>query len=423
MPEMKDSGIEWIGMIPKNWNVDKIKYHLKRNEPKNPGNVEVLSVYREYGVIPKNSRDDNHNITSEDTSKYKYVKKGDLVINKMKAWQGSMGVSEYEGIVSPAYFIYNFTDNYFDKKYFHFLIRNCYKDEFRRISGGIREGQWDLSADLFADELVLIPPIKEQIKILEFLNTKCAEIDTLYSDIEKQIETLEEYKKSIITEAVTRGLDPDVEMKDSGIEWIGMIPKHWNLKRLGFASVMQNGYVGATQDILVDDGERYIQSLHIKDGQIMFGNDFFVTKEWGEKHPKMYKGDILVVQTGDIGQVAIVDDEYDGCNCHALIICHVDNVNFVSQFLLYYLMSYAGNRELIRYQTGTTLKHLNSSKIKYSKMVVPPKDEQSEIVKHLTPIIREVELVIEDKKKQLETLEQYKRSLIYEYVTGKKEVK
>lgn len=197
MAEMKDSGIVWIGMIPKNWNADKIKYHLKRNEPKNPGNVEVLSVYREYGVIPKNSRDDNHNITSEDTSKYKYVKKGDLVINKMKAWQGSMGVSEYEGIVSPAYFIYNFTDNYLDKKYFHFLIRNCYKDEFRRISGGIREGQWDLSADLFADELVLVPPIKEQIKIVEFLNTKCAEIDTLYSDIEKQIDILEEYKNQL----------------------------------------------------------------------------------------------------------------------------------------------------------------------------------------------------------------------------------
>ena len=210
--EMKDSGIEWIGMIPKNWNVDKIKYHLKRNELKNPGNVEVLSVYREYGVIPKNSRDDNHNITSEDTSKYKYVKKDDLVINKMKAWQGSMGVSEYEGIVSPAYFIYNFTDNYFDKKYFHFLIRNCYKDEFRRISGGIREGQWDLSADLFAKELVLIPPIKEQIKIVEFLNTKCAEIDGVIVDKKEQLETLEQYKKSLIYEYVTGKKEvPDYE--------------------------------------------------------------------------------------------------------------------------------------------------------------------------------------------------------------------
>ena len=201
--EMKDSGIEWIGMIPVHWNVDKIKYHLKRNEPKNQGSIEVLSVYREYGVIPKNSRDDNHNVTSEDTSKYKYVKKGDLVINKMKAWQGSMGVSEYEGIVSPAYFIYNFTDNNFSKKYFHFLIRNCYKDEFRRISGGIREGQWDLPADLFAKESVLIPPIKEQMKIVEYLDKKCLEIDNIILDKRQQLEILDQYKKSLIYEYVT----------------------------------------------------------------------------------------------------------------------------------------------------------------------------------------------------------------------------
>ena len=113
--EMKDSGIEWIGEIPKDWKVDKIKYHLKRNEPKNPGNAIVLSVYRDYGVIPKDSRDDNHNVTSEDTSKYKFVKKGQLVINKMKAWQGSLAVSDYDGIVSPAYFIYDFIDEEYNR--------------------------------------------------------------------------------------------------------------------------------------------------------------------------------------------------------------------------------------------------------------------------------------------------------------------
>ena len=159
--EMKSSEIEWIGEIPNHWEIDKIKYHLRRNEPRNPGNTIVLSVYREYGVIPKDSRDDNHNVTSEDTSKYKFVKKGNLVINKMKAWQGSLAVSEYEGIVSPAYFIYDFTDDRLDKKYFHYLIRGCYKDEFRRLSGGIREGQWDLSPNEFEKTLILIPPTNE----------------------------------------------------------------------------------------------------------------------------------------------------------------------------------------------------------------------------------------------------------------------
>lgn len=232
--EMKDSGIEWIGRIPLHWSVDKIKFHLRRNEPKNPGDKQVLSVYREYGVIPKDSRDDNHNVTSEDTSKYKYVRPGNLVINKMKAWQGSMGVSRYEGIVSPAYFIYEFTDNNFNKKYLHYLLRNCYKDEFRRISGGLREGQWDLPADLFSNELVLVPPFFEQHRIADFLDDKCSKIDEISKKIQDEIETLEEYKKSVITEAVTKGLDPNVETKDSGIRSIGIYPREWKVKKIKY---------------------------------------------------------------------------------------------------------------------------------------------------------------------------------------------
>ena len=201
--EMKDSGIEWIGTIPKYWDVEKIKYHLQRKEPKNPGNVQVLSVYREYGVIPKDSRDDNHNVTSEDTSKYKYVKPGNLVINKMKAWQGSLAISEYEGIVSPAYFIYHFIDDVFNKKYFHYLIRSCYKDEFRRISTGIREGQWDLPSRDFENEFVLIPPKNEQDDIVNYLDSKCSEIDAIIQTKKEQLDLLAEYKKSLIYEYVT----------------------------------------------------------------------------------------------------------------------------------------------------------------------------------------------------------------------------
>lgn len=201
--EMKDSGIEWIGEIPKDWNVDKIKYHLKRNEPKNPGNAIVLSVYRDYGVIPKDSRDDNHNVTSEDTSKYKYVKKGQLVINKMKAWQGSLAVSDYDGIVSPAYFIYDFIDEEYNHKYFHYLVRSCYKEEFKRISGGIREGQWDLSPEGFSNTLILLPSVEEQNRILDYILQKEMEIDSLTTDKKRQLDILADYKKSLIYEYVT----------------------------------------------------------------------------------------------------------------------------------------------------------------------------------------------------------------------------
>lgn len=163
MKDMKYSGARWLGNIPADWNTNKLKYHLRRNEPKNPGNMVVLSLYRELGIIPKDSRDDNHNVTSEDTSKYKYVQIGDFVVNKMKAWQGSVAVSDYEGIVSPAYYVYNFTDDAFVKRYFHYLIRGCYKNEFMRLSGGIRVGQWDLPSSALDNVIVLIPPKETQI--------------------------------------------------------------------------------------------------------------------------------------------------------------------------------------------------------------------------------------------------------------------
>lgn len=201
--EMRDSGIAWVGDIPAHWLVEKVKFHLQRNEPRNPGDKQVLSVYREYGVIPKDSRDDNHNVTSEDTSNYKYVVPGNLVINKMKAWQGSMGVSEYEGIVSPAYFIYKFTDNQIIPKYLHYLFRSCYKDEFRRISGGIREGQWDLSPYEFSNTLLLIPPTDEQNRIVSYIDARISEIESAITEKKQQIETIEEYRKSLIFEYVT----------------------------------------------------------------------------------------------------------------------------------------------------------------------------------------------------------------------------
>ena len=202
--EMKDSGIGYIGIIPNHWVVEKIKYHLKYRGNRNPGGVQVLSVYREYGVIPKDSRDDNHNVTSEDTSNYRYVRVGDFVINKMKAWQGSMAISDYEGIVSPAYYVYEFSDEHFDRKYFHYLLRNkMYATEFLRVSGGIRVGQWDLSAYDFENTMVPMPPIKEQKKIAAFLDTKSTEIDSLIGEKKRQLEVLDSYKKSLIYEYVT----------------------------------------------------------------------------------------------------------------------------------------------------------------------------------------------------------------------------
>ncbi|MEB5576593.1 restriction endonuclease subunit S [Staphylococcus hominis] len=203
--EMKDSGIEWIGMIPKHWTIKKVKYFLSESSVKNSPNETVLSLYRDYGVIPKDSRTDNHNVTSSDTSSYKLIEKNDVVINKMKAWQGSLGVSSFKGIISPAYYVYKIIDSDIYSNFLHYVLRNnLYLDEYRRISSGIRIGQWDLEKKEFEKLLYPFPnSTSEQQQIVQYLDKKIFTIDSLIEDKTKVIEELENYKKSLIYEYVT----------------------------------------------------------------------------------------------------------------------------------------------------------------------------------------------------------------------------
>lgn len=205
--KMKDSGIEWIGEVPEGWEVSKFKFHTKAKSEKNPGNATILSLYREYGIVIKDSRDDNHNRTSLDTSSYRYVEVNDFVVNKMKAWQGSVAVSEYTGVVSPAYYVYKITDAEIYPLYLHYLLRSCYKDEFRRLSGGIRIGQWDLPSDALENTLIIQPSYTEQVRITEYIQKHTTVVEQLIEKKKKAINKWEEYKKSLIYYAVTGKID------------------------------------------------------------------------------------------------------------------------------------------------------------------------------------------------------------------------
>ena len=421
MREMKDSGIEWIGEIPQNWKVRKIKYNFRRNELNNPGNLPVLSVYREYGVIPKDSRDDNHNVTSEDTSKYKYVHIGNLVINKMKAWQGSMGVSDYTGIVSPAYYIYEINEDEIYRRYAHILLRNVYKDEFRRISSGIREGQWDLPANGFENIYIILPSFVEQQRIADFLDEKCAEINNLASDIEKQIEILEKYKKSVISETVTKGLDPDVEMKDSGIEWIGDIPQAWDTIKIGHIFSLRND-----KNTLPEDKVQLL-SLYTGIGVFPTGSEY--TKASGnhaqtvEGYKIVKKNDIVVnIILAWMGALGISD--YDGVVSPAYDV-YIPNMEKIIPHYFHYVFRTSGIAgECYKYGRGIMLMRWRtySSEFRQIQVPYPSLIEQKKIADYLDEKCNEIDILIKNKQKQLKTLEQYKKSLIYEYVTGKKEV-
>lgn len=419
MREMKDSGIEWIGEIPKEWKIDKIKYHLKRNEPKNHGNAIVLSVYRDYGVIPKDSRDDNHNVTSEDTSKYKYVKKGQLVINKMKAWQGSLAVSDYNGIVSPAYFIYDFTDEEYNHKYFHYLVRSCYKEEFKRISGGIREGQWDLSPEAFANTLALLPPLVEQKYIANYLDIQCSEIDATAEDIQKEISLLEEYKKSVITEAVTKGLNPDAEMKDSGIKWIGKIPINWQ-------AVNPRWLFAQRKDRAKKGMEQYTASqkygvISQKDYMNRIGGSIVTVQKDFDILKMVCEGDFVIHMRSFQGGLEYSEHTGSISSAYVMLIpqkntgeCRYFKWLFKSAS---YINALQSTSNLIR--DGQAMRYSNFIQI---IIPYPPLEEQQQIADFLDAKCSEIDAIIADKKRQRGILTEYKKSLIYEYVTGKKEV-
>lgn len=415
MKEMKDSGAKWIGRIPNAWQSDKLKYHLKRKEPKNPGDMTVLSLYRELGIIPKDSRDDNHNQTSEDTSKYKYVKPGNFVVNKMKAWQGSVAVSDYEGIVSPAYYVYEFTDKSFDKRYFHHLLRGCYKDEFMRLSGGMRVGQWDLSSEDLDNTLIVIPPLDEQKKIADYLDAKCSEIDALVADIQAQIETLEQYKRSTIAEAVTKGLDSKIELKGSTLEWIGKVPVHWEIKPnkhlMKKLKQIQPIYEG--EDIISLTVNGVIKrDLDNPSGKMPTSFDGYQFVYPGNLLMCLFDIDVTPRCIGLIKDFGLTSPAYSQ---------FVLNKGVDAGYYYYYYLNLDFNKELLH--LAKNQRHsLNEEQFGAIKTVVPPFEEQVAIAKYLDERCDEINKCISAKQEQIATLEAYKKSIIFEYVTGKKEV-
>jgi type I restriction enzyme, S subunit len=205
--KMKDSDVEWIEDIPEHWKILRCFSLTKETSIKNMENEENLSVYRDFGVILRKSRDDNFNRLSDDLSNYKLVEKGDLVLNKMKCFMGSLGISNYRGIVSPAYKVYKITQK-FNGKFLHYLLRSkLYVQEFERLSTGIRPNQWELKHVDFRNIPILKPSLEEQDKIVEFLDKEITTIDSLIKKNEKIIELLEEKRHALITATVTGKID------------------------------------------------------------------------------------------------------------------------------------------------------------------------------------------------------------------------
>lgn len=406
---MKDSKLPWIGYIPSHWKIVRIKYLLENVSEKNHPNAMVLSLYRDYGILPKDSRDDNHNVTSLDTASYKFVRSGQLVINKMKAWQGSLGVSDYDGIVSPAYYVCRFISDETDESYFHYLLRcKAYAQEFERLSTGMRIGQWDLGIDDFMCIQAILPPKDEQSAIAAYLDDSCAKIDTIIAETKASIEEYKKWKAAIIFEAVTKGLDPNVEMKDSGVEWIGRIPIGWNIcKTLHVLSMAITDGPHTTPE-LYDTGIAFIsaEAVSCGNGYIDFSHKRgYISEEFYQECCKKYIpkiNDIYMIKSGaTTGRVSMVDDEAmkeKFTIWSPLAVFRTNQNRMLPSYLFYFLQSGAYQKQVELGWSYGTQQNIGMRTLESLKICLPPLNEQSIITAYLDEKCSVIDTLISGKE-------------------------
>lgn len=427
MRATKDSGISWLGEYPSDWELKKIKYCLQeRVEKNNPvRTTEILSLTAKQGVIPYDQKEGGGNKPKEDVSAYRLAYPGDIVMNSMNILSGSVGLSQYFGCVSPVYYMLRPWKVTEDVRYYNYTFQTTM---FQRSLFGLGNGilikesgngklntiRMRIPMDKFGELFIPVAPIDEQQRIADFLDAKCAEIDALVADIQSQIDTLEQYKRSVITETVTKGLNPDAEMKDSGVQWIGDTPVHWGVIRGKYILRYMQKPVRENDGVITcfRDGEVTLRSNRREDGFTMSD------KEIG--YQGIDVGDLVVHgMDGFAGAIGISDSRGK-----ASPVLNVLDTDQCKRYIMYYLRSMAYSDVFLALATGIRVRScdLRWNKLAELSYPVPPLDEQNAIVKHIDSVLSKADAVIADKKAQLATLDEYIKSLIFEYVTGKKEV-
>ena len=425
-PAYKDSEVEWIGEIPVHWEIKRLGSLLKPVSEKNKPELTLLSITREKGVIERNieDEDENHNYIPDDLSGYKVLKKGQFGMNKMKAWQGSYGISKYTGIVSPAYYVFDFYYEV-DPDFFNIAIRSKkYISFFGSASDGVRIGQWDLSKNRMKQIPFILPPKQEQTAIVNSLDEKCGKIDTAIAQKQQLIELLKERKQIIIQNAVTKGLDPEAKMKDSGVEWIGEIPAHWEVTKFKNYIKLRHGHQFLDQDFKAEGIEVVkITQLH-KDGYLDLSKATKVAPNQLKKFRDILikEGDVLMCLTGGtIGKIIRVG-KIDRPLLQNYRVGHFSAVDSerIENDYIFYLMSSEMLLQQIFLDLGETGQpNIGMEDMKNMVICVPPKEEQGPIAQFVESQIQKTEETLEFQQQQIEKLKEYKSSLIDATVTGK----
>ena len=407
------------GSIPKNWKIVPIGAFLRNKSIKNTVGEINLSVYRDFGVIIRDSRDDNHNRVSEDTSNYKLVEPGDFVLNKMKCWMGSLGVSQYRGIVSPSYIVLKPTQEMY-ARYFQYLLRSeSYRQIYESLSYGVRIGQWELKFHDFKTIPALYPPISEQKQITRFLDKKTTWIDSLIEKLERKIELLKEYRTALINQCVTRGLDSNIEMKDSGIEWIGEIPKHWEIPPLKYV-------VKYNEEVLSEDTDPNYQFWYIEISDV----DQFTGVGEGKKitfseapsraRRIVRKGDVIIstVRTY-LKAVGYIRTSRKNIVVSTGFCVLRTTSKLISSYLSYFVLSDQFISAVVANSDGVSYPAINSVDLVDIKSLVPPFQEQISISQFLDRKTSKIDSLIGRLEQKITLQKEYRQSLISNVVTGK----
>jgi len=414
----KDSGISWIGDIPSHWEVCRMKRVFSEAKEKTISEEGTLLSLSQYtGITLKDDAKKVGMFEAESTIGYNVVHPGQFVMNIMLAWNGSYAVSDYEGIITPSYCVFNFNEDC-EKKYFHYLLRlPAYAGAFKTMSKGIIESRLRLYPIYFLAFKTIIPPQDEQRTIVDYIEDKTSKIDAYVADKEKEIELLQELKQKTIADAVTKGLNPDAKMKDSGISWIGEIPEHWEVKRI--ASLF-TGKVQANSDF------KYHHAFKFYYGTLVPKNEVGDVEEYRDTYVKysvLQKDDIMINGLNlnyDFVSQRVAIAPSDGIITSAYVVARPRKDTNAQYYN--YLFKTMDNMKLF-HGMGTGIRlTLSFDEMKKQVVVVPPQDEQQAIVAYIEEKCQKIDKLASELQSEIDYLKEYKQRLIADCVTGQVKV-
>lgn len=404
--------VQSFGKFPQEWILWRLKYLMSLRKEQSYGEGELLSVYLDRGVISySDSTGKQVHKPSEDLSKYQKVYINDFVLNNQQAWRGSVGISRYNGIISPAYFVYEMSEKCFPE-YMNYVLRDkSMVQQYELSSRGVGSIQRNINTDALMCKYIVMPSISEQKQIASFLDRKCAAIDNAIEKTKESIAKLDEYKKSLITKTVTKGLNPNAKMKDSGVEWIEQMPDNWEVRRGKFILERLSRPVKDTDEIITcfRDGEVTLRKNRREEGFTMSD------KEIG--YQGIEPNDLVVHgMDGFAGSIGISDSRGK-----ATPVLNVLDTKQDKPYLMYYLRSMAYGDVFNAIATGIRVRscNLNWAKLAELPFAIPPIEEQRKIAQFIDKKLMDCNNTILQKQLLITKLEEYKKSLIYAAVTGK----